>query len=920
MTFLHPSLLFLLWIVPISGAIWIWIARHRPRSASRFISGALAVRLLPPTDTARFAVQLALLLSGALLALLAAARPTWGARPERVYQRGRDLIIALDVSRSMLARDVHPSRLGRAKADLQDLARILHGDRVGLVAFRGKAITLCPLTTDYAFFSQMLDNAGVDSAPAGETDIGMALDRAVEAFDATEGAHRAVVLVSDGEDLAGRSKDAAQRAREKGVVVFTVGLGSTAGAVIPAGAEDAAPMTYNNQDVVSHLNHETLREIAEITGGAYVPVGQSRVQLGALYRDHLSRLQARDLQESITQRRVDRFQWLLLPAILAWLAMLALSRGQPLLRRPAAPPAPHSPLPTHNSPLTTPHSPLTTHHSPLTSLAVSALFIAGSLQAQTNDTAAPDDVSSNISSASVTSAHNGAIVSSRDLARDAQRQAALHNYQSAADTYLRAASNATVEASADYLYNAGCALFDAGQYAPAAELFRQRLSHGDKPAPAGLRNLGATLTALADRSSSATNPATETRARSLAEAADAYRRALRAAPDAGQTRADLAVVAARLPEAREQARIAALMEKHGQTPAPQIADQLLTEERQVTAAADAAATNLTPSRVAQLEEAARLQREASDLIVPLKAKLIEALKQQPKATNMPGPEAIAAYIESVRDHLDASASRLRDLEPDAPQRAADGEAAIYRLWKGVASHEMALREGLRRQTNAIALTQHMEREPDGRLRGEQQETIDLTQIFSNRFAQAVPPQGLPAPPPKPSQTVGQSGSPAVAPASAAAPNTNMLISAETRAKILKLADEAVDTQRQALTALTSTDPSNALPQERKSRDLLTEIAKLLPPPPPQDQNQKQQDQKDQKQQDQKQSQTNSPANPPPKSDNPQPQPKPQPKPGEMTPEQIQKMLDEAKQREKEHQDEMRDRNNYNPLPAVGRDW
>ncbi|MEI7437110.1 MAG: hypothetical protein WCL16_09940, partial [bacterium] len=661
------------------------------------------------------------------------------------------------------------------------------------------------------------------------------------------------------------------------------------------------------QDVVTHLNHETLREVAEITGGAYVPVGQSRVQLGALYRDHLSRLQARDLQESITQRRVDRFQWLLLPAILAWLVMLALSRGQPLLRRAPSPPVA---APVTSWPFFARHPlPKSPHAVPI----VLALLVAGGLQAQTNDTYAPD-VSSNAPAAAVVTLRNGAAGNSRDLGRDAQRQAALHRYQTAAESYLRAASNATADAAADYLYNAGCALYEDGQYGPAADLFRKHLAQGDKPVPASLRNLGASLTALADRSTSTTNAAaaSETRARSLTEAAEAYRRALRTAPDAKRTRSDLAVVAARLPDAREQARIAALMEKHGQTPATQLADQLLTGERAVTAAAEAAATNQTFSRVTQLEEAARLQREASDLIVPLKAKLIEALKQQPKATNMPSPDAIAAYIETVRDHLDASASRLRDLEPDAPQRAADGEAAIYQLWKGVASHEMALREGLRRQTNAIALTQRTDREPDGRLRSEQQEALDLTQIFSNRFAQAVPPQGLPAPPPPRDQTASNS-----APAT---PNTNMLISAETRARILKLADQALDTQRQSLTALNSTAPSNALPYERKSHDLLTEIARLLPPPP-QDQNKKPQDQKDQnQQQDQKQPQTNAPANPPPKPDPKQPPPKTQTKPGEMTPEQIQKMLDEAKQREREHQDEVRDRNNYNQLPAVGRDW
>jgi len=130
-------------------------------------------------------------------------------------QRGRDLIIALDVSRSMLAQDVHPNRLQRAKADIQDLLRELRGDRAALIAFRGKAVQLCPLTTDYAYLEQALAEVSPESAPRGETDIGDAVTKALEAFESDAGAYQAIILISDGEDLAGRIKAAAESARKR---------------------------------------------------------------------------------------------------------------------------------------------------------------------------------------------------------------------------------------------------------------------------------------------------------------------------------------------------------------------------------------------------------------------------------------------------------------------------------------------------------------------------------------------------------------------------------------------------------------------------------------------------------------------------------------------------------------------------------
>ena len=136
--FVNPWALILLWLVPVIGIIWLATWHLKARALDRFLSPVMRPKLCPPPQTHRFYWQWALVLLGLLLALIAAARPQWGLREETVMQRGRDLIIALDVSRSMLAQDVHPNRLQRAKADIQDLLRELRGDRAALIAFRGK--------------------------------------------------------------------------------------------------------------------------------------------------------------------------------------------------------------------------------------------------------------------------------------------------------------------------------------------------------------------------------------------------------------------------------------------------------------------------------------------------------------------------------------------------------------------------------------------------------------------------------------------------------------------------------------------------------------------------------------------------------------------------------------------------------------
>lgn len=344
--FAHGWVLFLVWAVLALAAVWLLLYRQKQKSLLAFLAEPMLSKLAPSIKPFRFYWQIAFVPAGLLLLLIAAARPQWGMEERIVFQRGRDLIIALDVSRSMLARDVHPSRLQRAKADIQDLLRELRGDRVALFTFRGCAVQLCPLTTDYAYLEQILDDVTVESAPRGETNIGDAIEKALAAFETDEGAHRAMILISDGEDLAGLAKSAAEKARSKGVVVFTVGLGDPKGATIPdastslrqgasPGQETNSVMTFQGKEVISKLQHETLKEIADITGGAYVPVGVANVKLGKLYSEHLSKITARDIEESLQRRMIERYQLFLFPGALALLAGALLSRGHLATRKKA---------------------------------------------------------------------------------------------------------------------------------------------------------------------------------------------------------------------------------------------------------------------------------------------------------------------------------------------------------------------------------------------------------------------------------------------------------------------------------------------------------------------------------------------------------------------------------------------------------
>lgn len=318
MRFAAPLWLFLLFLVPLLGALAVW---YRRRTAARMTALSRRAVAMPP----RSGVQIGLLL-GALAALaVALAGPRWGRGEEPFLASGRNLTVAVDVSNSMLAQDVRPDRLGRAKADLLDLLDALRGDRVALLAFRGKGAMLCPFTTDVAFLRESINGLSPDSAPPGETDLADAIEKALAAFDKAQSDHNAIVLVSDGEDLTGRAETLAKEAGGRGIPIFTVGIGSPQGAQVPG-------VTYQGKPVTSKLNDATLRAVAEASGGAYIPLagtGAPETTLGAVYANHLARIEAEENHQREETAFADRTGLFAILAALLALAAACLSIGRP---------------------------------------------------------------------------------------------------------------------------------------------------------------------------------------------------------------------------------------------------------------------------------------------------------------------------------------------------------------------------------------------------------------------------------------------------------------------------------------------------------------------------------------------------------------------------------------------------------------
>ncbi|MEI6210202.1 MAG: VWA domain-containing protein [bacterium] len=707
MRFVYPWLLLLLPAVPLLGVIWFWMVRQGRRNLARLVSPVMQPRLMPPHSELRFTLQLGLALAALSLLVASAARPQWGSREERVATRSRNLVIAIDVSRSMLARDVHPNRLERARVDVMDLIGELKGDRAALLAFRRRGVLLCPLTTDYAFLRQTLDGLSIDSAPRGETDLADAIRKSLDALTPAQDDHNAILLISDGEDLAGAALTAAQEARKRGVPIFTVGIGDTAGATIPD-ETGTGNQSYRGEVVHSRLTEETLSAIAQESGGRYVPLGTAgtvQTTLGSIFRQHLRQITAREQQERMARRRIERYQWFLIPALSLLLAAALLSRGRLSARRAGASAHPRAAV-----------------MPPALRTALPVLLLAWS--SVQGATAPAMNESSSLPPALPAIGNTNALgtASGRAAARKSQSLYRRGKYKEAAESYVAAARNTDLEESQTYLFNAALALQHARDGQAAIALL-EPLVHAPRAGDRAAELLGVTALQVA----AATNgpEAAEAKLTAVELAGSAFQQALRNQPQEVRRQRNLNRAGQQLPALREDARIVRLLRQHAQTPPEQLITTLLQEQRALMRETPPAFTNEAPEQIRLLESLAERQDRNNDLWVPLK----QAVLQSPALTNAQQRAAFESIVEETRDAMNNTAGQMRDLNPEACAGLPRTEPPIYSFWRGMVSPPALLDEDIALQSNALVRVS----KPIVPYRPDQPEAMELTRTFQQRF-------------------------------------------------------------------------------------------------------------------------------------------------------------------------------------------
>ena len=314
--------------------------RQQHTALTTFASPHLLDRLTRSVSAGRRQWKHALVIAGVAGLFVALARPQAGYRWEETHRKGLDILFAVDTSKSMLAQDVKPDRLTRAKLAVSDLVDKLNGDSVGLIAFAGEAFLQSPVTLDYDAFHEALNALDTSVIPRGGTDIACAIGEAQTAFHAEKDHDKILVLVTDGEDLEGNAVTAAEAAAKDGVKIFTVGVGSATGELIPVPAENGGTEFAKDaagQFVKSRLDETMLKKIATVTGGMYQPLGQQGEGLTAIYRQGLAPFQRHELAARQHRVYLEQFQWPLLAALGCLLAELLIGTRKRLPRVVEAP-------------------------------------------------------------------------------------------------------------------------------------------------------------------------------------------------------------------------------------------------------------------------------------------------------------------------------------------------------------------------------------------------------------------------------------------------------------------------------------------------------------------------------------------------------------------------------------------------------
>ena len=322
MRFSDPNLAWLFLLLPALAVFFRLIGRRRRKAETIFADSPLWRQLRIGVSEQRRRIRPALLVAATGFLIFALLQPRWGYDWQDITRRGIDLVAVVDTSRSMLADDVPPDRLDRAKRILEDLSRRVRGDRLGLVAFSGSAFPLCPLTLDRGAFRMFIGDLSAETIPQGGTDLAAGIRRATEAFDDGGEEHRVILLISDGKNLEGDYRSAAEEAKEKGITIFAIGVGTPEGSPIKLETESGSSYLKDREGniVVSKLDETALQEIALMTGGAYHRASPGGEEVERIYGERIARMEGRELEE--TRRKIYRHRFQV-PLALALLFLAA---------------------------------------------------------------------------------------------------------------------------------------------------------------------------------------------------------------------------------------------------------------------------------------------------------------------------------------------------------------------------------------------------------------------------------------------------------------------------------------------------------------------------------------------------------------------------------------------------------------------
>lgn len=317
--FANSLILYLLLLVPVGIIFFYFVFRWKTKSMNRFGNSDLMQKLTSGVSRGRQKLKASLLLIGILFVIIALARPQIGTHLEEVKREGVDIIVAVDVSLSMQAKDIAPSRLAKAKHEVGTLIKQLAGDRIGIVAFAGDAFLHCPLTLDYGAAKLFLDAL----EPGVIADPGTAIDRALQvslkAFDQKERKHKVLILITDGENHGADLKPLVEQAEREGVVIHTVGIGSPEGVPIPllnqSGIQTGFKKDRTGTVVMTKLDEVTLEKLALQTGGKYFRASGAEDELDQIY-SAIARMEKKNLGAVKFTQYEDRYQFFLFIALL----------------------------------------------------------------------------------------------------------------------------------------------------------------------------------------------------------------------------------------------------------------------------------------------------------------------------------------------------------------------------------------------------------------------------------------------------------------------------------------------------------------------------------------------------------------------------------------------------------------------------